>query len=189
MSSTHGIPRGGRWGARLVFAALFLATFAARAEEPAEHPPLRGLQGLGMYAEIGKGPFGPTDAIPLTVHLVNVGKEPLVVNARMLFGPPQGPGELSIRMLGPDNRARYFDARIGASRRSTAWQELAPGASLSTTWDLRRSHDLDGDGIYAVQVIYENAQDAPAEAGRAAWQGRLVSRIHHFRRKGEREAR
>ena len=176
--------RCGRIG--LALTVVLLAASSVAAEPPPKHPPLRGSNGLGMYAEIGKGPFQPTDKVPITVHLVNVGKTPLIVNARLLFGPAVGPGELTFKMLGPDNRARYFEAKVSAADESDTWRELAPGTSLSATWNLVRSHDLEQEGIYAVQVAYDNRQDPPAGAKHKAWKGRLVSRIHHFRRQGAR---
>jgi hypothetical protein len=145
---------------------------SSEAKDPDPQPPLALTLQLGDL-------FESIDAadVPVTFLLSNVGATPAFVNSRFLVNAPGEPHEVVLEVIGPDKGPRRFSALVNARAESRSWKTVASGTRVFGIASLGKLFDLSQKGFYAVQAIYENAQDAPAGSAATAWKGRVASNV------------
>lgn len=147
-----------------------------QAREPEPQVPLTLSLQTGDFLE----PAPPED-VAVTLTLTNAGPAPALVNTRLLVNAPDRSHEIVFLVVGPDKKPRRFLALVNAALESGTWKVLQPGERVFTIARLGRLFDLSAKGLYSVQAVYENAQNAaPDVSSLSAWRGRVASPVVRF---------
>jgi hypothetical protein len=101
------------------------------------------------------------DAIPVEIELVNQGKGSLTVNARFGVGYPDSlERDLYCEIQSPDNHpyTGYQSHMLDYRRKALDdhfFASLAPGKSVSSSFDLQEWYPILEAGVYQIRVIYD----------------------------------
>jgi len=111
----------------------------------------------------------------VTVMLSNQGREPVLVNSRMLFNQYPLKGEVSFTIEGP-KRQTYLLRKmvIPQELRDSDLAVLRAGETRERAVDLSELYDVRKRGKYKVQVLYYNSVDLEKE-GLKTWRGSIAS--------------
>jgi hypothetical protein len=139
-------------------------------------------QDIQLQVVTAKEHYQQDEPIIIRVSLWNFGEDPLVFNSRLALGGEDGPGEISLKIVGPSGQAMPFQARvnIGAPEQEDfAW--VLPWNSIGRQYEFEPLAEFDfrKKGKYELVARYANRQKGE-EWNNQAWVGNLTSNTITF---------
>lgn len=131
---------------------------------------------LELTLHLTRTTVAPDQSLDATFVLTNTGPDSMPVNRRLTLNHPdqiEECRELYLRVLDEAGEEVRFAAWLRVPELTTEdFASLAPGESVSQTYNLQDYYTLARPGTYSIQAMYENIF---APAGGEAWQGKLES--------------
>lgn len=131
---------------------------------------------LTLTLQLTQSTVAPDQPLEATFTLTNTGVDSIPVNRRLSLNHPdeiEECRELYLRVLDEAGEEIRFAAWLRVPElTSEDFASLAPGESVSQTYNLLDFYTLARPGTYSIQAVYENIF---APAGGEAWQGKLES--------------
>lgn len=142
-------------------------------------------QEIQLQVASAKERYQQDEPIIIRVLLWNFGEDPKVFNSRLALSGEDGPGEISLKIIGPVGKTMPFQARvnIGAPEQEDfSW--VLPWNSIGRQYELEPLAEFDfrKKGKYELVARYSNRQKGEAWHHQA-WVGVLISNTITFEMK------
>ncbi len=177
---------------KALFAALCLCTVMSCTPAPRQDFPIEVSTGtpgatsdrsaLRLTLSLDRNVYEQKQPIQAVLLLTNLGRDGLLVNARMALNTQSDPGivrDLYVVIKTPSGEEANMAVKIDMVFLADEYFEiLKPGSSLQANCDLYDYYLMDAVGTYSVYGVYENHFN-PSD-GRSAWKGILQSNTVQF---------